>query len=375
MINTRDFFDHLKTEKINFFTGVPDSLLKDFCSYLFDNVNDENHIIAANEGSSIALAVGNYLSTGNIPLVYMQNSGFGNTVNPLMSLADDMVYGIPMVLMIGWRGEPGLKDEPQHLRQGMISEDILKSMKIPYRVLDKDSDFKKIISDSVKISKRKSKPFALLVKKNSFEKYELKNKISTNFQMNREDVINCLIKSFKDKDIIISTTGKTSRELFECRVKNKMSHKKDFLTVGSMGHTSSIALGIALVKKDRNVYCIDGDGSVIMHMGNLSSIANFPKLHNFRHIVINNGAHDSVGGQPTVGFKIDFCKIAKSCGYKYVKSVKTKSKLDIELAKISNIKSTVFLEVCVNKGSRPDLGRPTNSPTINKKLFTDFLNE
>ena len=367
MINCKDFYNLLTKNGIDFFTGVPDSLLKDFCVYLTDNSN--NHVIAANEGNAIALATGYHLATGKIGLVYMQNSGIGNAINPLLSLADPEVYNIPMLLLIGWRGEPGKKDEPQHIKQGKITLDILDTLKIPYAVLlnsIEDLEKKINISDI-------NSPYALVVRKGTFEQYKLQKEMGTNYELTREDAIKLVVYSLDKQDIVVSTTGKTSRELFEYREALNQGYERDFLTVGSMGHSSSIALGIALQKPDRNVYCLDGDGSVIMHMGSLAIIGQ-QKPKNFKHIIFNNGCHESVGGQPTAGFEIDFPAIANACGYKLALKVETvdEIKRGINSLKLLN-RGPGLLEIRVNKDSRLDLGRPTTTPIENKEDFMKFL--
>ena len=315
MIKAKFLYDSFKRNGVDFFTGVPDSLLKDFCSYVSDNSSTENHIISANEGGAIALAMGHYLATSKVPLVYMQNSGFGNIINPLLSLADRKVYSIPMLLIIGWRGEPGVKDEPQHVKQGEVSETLLKTLDIPYLIIsDKTENIDKVISGAIMKAKQNNEPFAILVRKGTFEPYVLKNKIVTNFDLNRESAIIKASDLLNDSDIVVATTGKTSRELFEYRAGKTAGHQRDFLTVGGMGHANQIALGIAVAKPKRTVYCFDGDGAALMHTGSLGIIGEL-KPKNFKHIIFNNGAHDSVGGQPTIGFNIDFCKIAESFNY------------------------------------------------------------
>jgi len=372
MISPKNFYETLKENGIDFFTGVPDSLLKDFCAYIADNTSNEKNIIAANEGNAIALAAGYHLATGKIGLVYMQNSGLGNTVNPLTSLVDKEVYSIPMLLLIGWRGEPGVKDEPQHVKMGKTTLEILDVLRIPYKILD--NDFEKIITEAKNHFEGNKTPFAIVVRKNSFEKYELKNKKETSFELNREEALKIIVPLLNQKDIVVSTTGKTSRELFELREANKQGHEKDFLTVGSMGHSSSIALGIALEKPNRTVYCFDGDGALIMHMGVLSIIGQL-KLKNFKHIVFNNFAHDSVGGQPTSSYNINIPEIAKANGYKEAFSVKTNKDIENKIKKIKESVGPVLLEIKVNKGARKDLGRPTTTPIQNKKDFMNFIQE
>ena len=375
MLNSKKIFDYLFEKEVKFFTGVPDSLLKNFCSYITDHTDKTNHIIAANEGNALSLGIGYHLSTNKIPLVYMQNSGLGNIINPLLSLADNDVYSTQALLMIGWRGEPGVKDEPQHKKQGRITLDLLDTMEVPYEVLSADDTEQTAIekiSSIINLIKEHGKVSALIVKKNTFEKYSLNKIRKTSYDMYREDAIKIIIDELTNKDIFISTTGVTSRELFEYREELGQSHENDFYTVGGMGHASQIALGVALQNKKNEVYCLDGDGALLMHMGSAAIIAQ-QDCDNYKHILFNNGAHDSVGGQPTVGFEIDFQSIAKSCGYKNVLYADNKNDLKRSLEKMKGLDSCCFLEIKVNKGFRANLGRPTTSPIDNKKSFMSFL--
>jgi phosphonopyruvate decarboxylase len=373
MIKPEIFFKKLVKSKIDFFVGVPDSLLSDICAYITDNVSPSKHIITANEGNAIANAVGYNLASGKIPLVYLQNSGLGNIINPILSIADDKVYSIPMIILMGWRGEPGVKDEPQHVRQGEVNEALLDAMQLPYTIMDNTSNSEIVIEQAIKIAVKFSKPYVILVRKDTFEKYKLVNDLRTSYPLVREDVVKMIVDALKKDDIVVSTTGKTSRELFEYRECLGHEHDKDFLTVGGMGHTSSIALGIAIEKKDRNVYCLDGDGSFIMHMGALAINGSIKELDNFKHIVINNGAHDSVGGQPTLGFQIDMVSIAKACGYSFATSAESIHSIKKSLENLANHKGRGFLEIKVNKGARENLGRPTTSTLENKIAFIKFL--
>ena len=375
MLNSKKIFDYLFEKEIKFYTGVPDSLLKNFCSYITDHTDKSNHIIAANEGNALSLGIGYHLSTNKIPLVYMQNSGLGNIINPLLSLADNDVYSTQALLMIGWRGEPGVKDEPQHKKQGRITLDLLDTMEVPYEVLSADDTEQTAIekiSSIINLIKEHGKVSALVVKKNTFEKYSLNKTMKTSYDMYREDAIKIIIDELTNKDIFISTTGVTSRELFEYREELGQSHENDFYTVGGMGHASQIALGVALHNKKNEVYCLDGDGALLMHMGSAAIVAQ-QDCDNYKHILFNNGAHDSVGGQPTVGFEIDFQSIAKSCGYKNVLYADNRNDLKKSLEKIKGLDSCCFLEIKVNKGFRANLGRPTTSPIDNKKSFMSFL--
>lgn len=376
MIKSESFYNKLKYYGTEFFTGVPDSLLKSFCAYITYNAGN-NNVIAANEGNAVGLAAGYYLATGKIPLVYMQNSGIGNAINPIVSLADKMVYEIPMLILIGYRGEPGKKDEPQHKKQGIITTGLIKTLGIKYEIIDENTDEAELnekLHKAYEYMKNEKVPFALIVKKGAFEEYILKNEESIEYEMTREKAVGIIIDEIEKNSVIVSTTGMTSRELFEIRERKNEGHMKDFLTVGSMGHASSIAMGIAMNKTDKNVYCLDGDGAAIMHMGAMAVIGS-RKLKNYTHIVINNGAHDSVGGQKTVGFNIVLTSIAEGCGYEKIFMCTTEEELRKILRKIRNSDKLSFIEVRVRKGARKNLGRPTMSPVKNKEDFMCYLNE
>ena len=375
MISSEFFFNACKDEGVDFFSGVPDSLLKNICSYITDNTPSENHIIAANEGNALAIGVGYHLSTGKVPLIYMQNSGLGNVINPLLSLADQDVYSVPLLMMIGWRGEPGVKDEPQHKKQGRVTVALLEAMEIPYKVLTADSNIEEAevtLKAMLSIAKKENKPCALLIKKGFFEDYKFQSDILYERPLYREQAIEIIVNNLNEPDIVVSTTGVASRELFEYREKLKSGHEKDFLTVGGMGHTSQIALGIALQKKNRQIYCLDGDGSLIMHMGTLAINASM-NCRNFKHIVFNNSAHDSVGGQPTVGDRIDIASIASNVGYQWVKMVSEESEIRLALNEMADVDTPALLEIQVKKGFRKDLGRPTTTPIQNKEIFMKFV--
>jgi phosphonopyruvate decarboxylase len=369
MIEAEYFYKKLVDSGVGFFSGVPDSLLKDFCAYITEKAGEQNHIIAVNEGAAVALACGYHLATGNISLVYMQNSGIGNAVNPLLSLADTEVYRIPLVLVIGWRGEPGVHDESQHVKQGKVTCSLLETMGIPYSVLENnEEDANRQIDTCFDTIKKTQSPYAFVIRKDTFASYTLQ-KEESKATMTREEAIE-LISSNRD-GIIVSTTGMISRELYELREKiSPVTHERDFLTVGSMGHASSIALSIALQKPQIQVTCLDGDGAALMHMGAFAAIGT-KKPRNFCHIVLNNGAHDSVGGQPTIAPFIDLPAIARACGYVHVFQAKTKDELKSILGKKDE--RLTFIEVMVKKGARKDLGRPKSSPIENKTAFMDYI--
>ncbi|MBC8216251.1 MAG: phosphonopyruvate decarboxylase [Candidatus Marinimicrobia bacterium] len=374
-IDPLKFYDILAEKGIDFFTGVPDSLLKQFCLCIDDKVSEDRHVISANEGNAIALAAGYHLGTGKTPLVYMQNSGLGNAVNPLLSLCDPDVYSIPLIIVVGWRGEPGVKDEPQHIKQGKVQLDLIKSLDIPFSIISKDEqDIDSKITEGVERAILANRPFVFVIKKGTFSNYLAENSSDSLKIMTREKALEIMLNQFPEDVIIVSTTGKTSREIFEIREKNGESHFKDFLTVGSMGHCSSIALGIAISNPERKVVCIDGDGALIMHMGSLSTVG---KLHpdNFYHILINNQVHESVGGQATSADTIDIPALVRANGYKNVLFTSDEKGLSAQVGEFIEGNGPNFLEVKVKPGSREDLGRPTVKPVDNKKAFMNYVQD
>ena len=353
MISPEGFVNTCRASGIGLFCGVPDSLLKSFCAFVTDNLGDR-HVIAANEGGAVALAAGHYLATGELACVYMQNSGQGNAVNPLASLADPDVYSIPMVLLVGWRGEPGVKDEPQHVKQGKITVSLLETLGIPVEILPDDEFLAQdVVTRMVTRAKEESRPVALVVRKGLFAECKLKSRRPDIADRRREAVIEEILGGLPQDAVVVSTTGMISREVYETRERRGEGHGRDFLTVGSMGHALMIALGIARSQPKRPVFCIDGDGASIMQMGNLA-IAGRSGCANLTHIVLNNAAHDSVGGQPTVGAEIDLEAIATACGY-------------------NSAGAPAFRVVKVAKGARADLGRPKERPQENKRLFMETL--
>ena len=367
MIEPQFFFEALRNRGIGFYAGVPDSLLANFCAYVDDQGGRDQHLITASEGNAVALAMGFHMATGKAAAVYMQNSGLGNAVNPLTSLADPEVYKVPMLLIIGWRGEPGIKDEPQHIKQGRITLSQLEVLEIPHWVLSADSDVKAILDAALDHMTAYSSPVALVVRKDTFASYKPKLKRSEFSTLMREAALERLLGLCSPDDLIVSTTGKTSREVFELRAKNGQA-QRDFLTVGGMGHTSSIALGVAIGQPQRRIVCLDGDGSLLMHMGAMPVIAGF-KPARFVHILLNNGSHESVGGQATAATNLDFGQLAKACGYARYEVANTLEGLQTAWAKIANTTGPVFLEVKIRNGSREDLGRPTSTAEHNKLAF------
>lgn len=360
----------------DFYTGVPDSQLKALCNYLMHTygIDPKHHVIAANEGNCTALAAGYHLATGKAPVVYMQNSGEGNIINPVASLLNDKVYAIPMIFVIGWRGEPGIHDEPQHIYQGEVTLKLLEDMGIHYFVIGKDTTEEEVSAAMQDFRKEldRGEDVAFVIRKGALS-YEEKVEYHNDNPMIREEIIRHIVQA-SGEDPIVSTTGKASRELFEIREHNGQSHKYDFLTVGSMGHSSSIALGVAVQKPGTKVWCVDGDGAVLMHMGSMAVLGSTaPK--NMVHIVINNGAHETVGGMPTVAANIDLVAIARACGYPNAVSVTAYETLDSELAVAKAKNELTFIEVKCGIGAREDLGRPTTTALENKQNFMEYLKE
>ncbi len=358
----------------DFYTGVPDSQLKALCNYLMATygIDPKHHVIAANEGNCTALAAGYHLATGKVPVVYMQNSGEGNIINPVASLLNDKVYAIPVVFIVGWRGEPGIHDEPQHIYQGEVTVKLLEDMDISTFIIGKettDEEAEKAM-ENFRTVLAAGKDVAFVIRKGALTdapKVEYKNENA----MVREEIIQHIVKA-SGEDPIVSTTGKASRELFETRVANGQSHKYDFLTVGSMGHSSSIALGVAINKPEQRIWCVDGDGAVLMHMGSMAVMgANKPK--NLIHVVINNAAHETVGGMPTVAGQIDLVAIAKACGYPNAVCVDTFEALDRELEAAKSRNELSLIEVKCSIGAREDLGRPTTTALENKQSFMGYI--
>ena len=370
----------MKVEKLaeiigsDFYTGVPDSQLKALCNYLMAKygIDPRHHVIAANEGNCTALAAGYHLATGKVPVVYMQNSGEGNIINPAASLLNDKVYAIPVVFIIGWRGEPGIHDEPQHIYQGEVTVKLLEDMGIDNFIIGKETSDDEVVMamEKFRTTLAAGKDVAFVIRKGALTDapdVEYRNDNT----MVREEIIRHIVKA-SGEDPIVSTTGKASRELFEIRAANGQSHKYDFLTVGSMGHSSSIALGVAVNKPGQRIWCVDGDGAVLMHMGSMAVLgANSPK--NLIHVVINNAAHETVGGMPTVAGSIDLVAIAKACGYPNAVCADNFDDLDKELERAKGRNELSFIEVRCSIGAREDLGRPTTTALENKNNFMDYL--
>ncbi|MEC5341257.1 phosphonopyruvate decarboxylase [Brenneria populi] len=380
MIVANDFIELLHKHKVEFYTGVPDSLLKELCRAISAAGEHISHITACNEGAAMGIAIGHHLSTGRIPAIYLQNSGLGNLINPFCSLSDTRVYAIPALLIIGWRGEltssgEQLHDEPQHVKQGQVTLSLLETLDIPYQVVDgKQDDWPEKVVSLLKRAEQEQRVVALVCRKNSFaptqsERY-VANPAAEQGVMTREEILSCCLDMLPPALPIVGTTGMLSRELYELRERRRCGHEKDFLTVGGMGHASQIALGIALANPQRRVVCLDGDGAMLMHLGGLTNTA---RVNNILHIVINNGAHASVGGQPTMAAHLRLADIAKASGYSHAQTVTAPQELSRALAHALSRRQNAFIEVLCRAGHRADLGRPKRTPGENKTDFMRFL--
>lgn len=364
----------LDEQGLSFYTGVPDSLLKSLGSHIMASLPREQHVIAANEGAAVGIAIGHYLRTREPAVVYLQNSGFGNMVNPLLSLADADVYGIPLVIVCGWRGQPGVKDEPQHVKQGRVMTALLDAIELPWEILPKDpGDAEQSVKRAVSMATGRGGPYVLLVEKGTFGDTSPATPTALAEGLpSREDALTALTNAIGDGVTIVSTTGMLSRELFEHRVRTGTDGSRDFLTVGGMGHASSIALGVAMREPDREVWCFDGDGALLMHMGSLAVIADHAP-QSYYHVVFNNGVHDSVGGQPTSIDHVDVAAAARATGYRYAASTDDLDSLADAVAALRRHGGPSLLEIRVRPGNRPDIGRPTHTPQESKRAFMGAL--
>jgi phosphonopyruvate decarboxylase len=373
MLDCSVIFGALHDAGIGFFAGVPDSVLKHLCAYIADHTDAQRHIVAANEGGAVALAAGYHLATGGCACVYSQNAGQGNAINPLTSLADPEVYGIPMLLVLGWRGEPDTHDEPQHRKQGRVTIPLLQALEIPWTILpDDEAVAVACVRRAVKTARERSGPFAIVVRDGTLAPYQLHTTDPNRYVLSREDALTLIVDRLDARDVLVATTGKLSRELYEYRVSRGEDPGRDFLTVGSMGHASQIALGIAIARPQRRVVCLDGDGALLMHMGALAVIGKRAPA-NYLHVVFNNGAHESVGGQPTAGFSADLAGVAKSCGYQWAGCADTARELTAALGTLKARDGPQLLEVRLALGARANLGRPQTTPVQNKRRFMEFL--
>ena len=370
------FMSILGTLGVNFYSGVPDSLLSPFCDHLISEYGvSENHIVAANEGAAVGLAAGHYLATNKPAVVYMQNSGIGNAVNPICSLLHKDVYSIPAVFVIGWRGEPNTKDEPQHVFQGKITLQLLDLMEIPYVVVSEDTAHQDLLDKSKEFNEhiKSGRSVAFVIRKSAL-KSDHAQKYKSDEDMSREQILSHIVSTSEKSDVFVCTTGKLSREMYEIRDQLGEKHDRDFLTVGSMGHSISIAHGIALAHKQKRIYCLDGDGAILMHMGSLA-VTGVHSPNNLIHIVFNNGAHETVGGIPTVSTHLNLSEVSQKLGYTHSYQVKNESELLKTLSEIKNLEAPIFIEAICNLESRNNLGRPTTSPIQNKDAFMNFLSE
>ena len=355
MVDQKQLFDALGKMGIDFFTGVPDSLLNDFCLYMVKNIPDGQHVMAANEGNAIGIAAGHYMASGNIPVVYMQNSGIGNATNPLLSLTHDCVYGIPMVLVIGWRGDPAIGDHAQHKKQGELTPVLMKDMDIPYEILDAEDTVVEKFAWAVNKAKEISSPVALIAKKAILTEKIKKQVYPESPLMNREEAVSAVIEVLGIEAVYLGTTGRATREVHEQLKAHGVGEGHEFQNVGSMGHVSSVGLGIALARPEQKVVVFDGDAAAVMHLGALATNCRY-KAGNMIHIVLNNGVNESVGGQPSAGYVVNLTTIAEACGYHTPgHPVETKEELQKIVREQGSGEMPLFIDVHVRQGIRSDM--------------------
>lgn len=373
MIDPARFLEVCREHGVSFYTGVPDSLLKELNSQIMAGLPRERHIIAANEGAAMGIAIGHYLRTRAPAAVYLQNSGFGNLVNPLLSLADPDVYGVPMLLIVGWRGQVGVSDEPQHVKQGRVMAPLLEALELPWAVLPTEpAEAEQCLKRAIATAVERTCPYVLMVEKGTFRSASARPAATaTDGLATREQALTALVDAVGEAAVIVATTGMLSRELFEYRVRTR-GGRRDFLTVGGMGHASSIALGVAMREPEREVWCLDGDGALLMHLGSLAVIADHAPPRYF-HVVFNNGVHDSVGGQPTSIGAVDIPAAARALGYRHAEATFEPAALAAAVAALRDHGGPSLLELRVRPGNRPGLGRPTRTPAQSKHAFMSAL--
>lgn len=373
MVNQKDLFDVLCNMGVDFFTGVPDSLLNDFCLYMTNNFAPRQHVMAANEGNAIAIAAGHYMATGKLPLVYMQNSGIGNATNPLLSLTHDCVYGIPMLLVIGWRGDPSINDHAQHKKQGELTPVLMNDMDIPYEILDDENTVIDKFRWAANQARENSSPVALIAKKAILAQKEKKQHYPDSPLMNREEAVSAVMDVFGEDAIYLGTTGRATREVHEQLKMHGIGGGHEWQNVGSMGHVSSVGLGLALARPDKKIVVIDGDAAAVMHMGAMATNCRY-KAANLIHIVLNNGVNESVGGQESAGQLINLTGVAEACGYRNVgHAVKTKEELQQILKTLPGDDMPTFIDVYVRQGIRPDMPKLNINHKTQKEALMNYL--
>lgn len=374
MVNQKDLFEALDATGVDFFTGVPDSLLNDFCLYLTNNMTSKQHVMAANEGNAIAIAAGHYMATGKLPLVYMQNSGIGNATNPLLSLTHDCVYGIPMLLVIGWRGDPAINDHAQHRKQGELTPVLMKDMDIPYEILDDETTVIEKFRWAADKAREISSPVALIAKKAILTQKEKKQQYPESSLMNREEAVAAVVDVLGEDAIYLGTTGRATREVHEQLKEHGVSAGHEFQNVGSMGHVSSVGLGLAIACPEKKIVVFDGDAATIMHMGALATNSRY-KAGNMIHVVLNNGVNESVGGQPSAGYVVNLTGVAAACGYRTPgHAIDTKEELQRIIRDYTIGESPLFIDVHVRQGIRPDMPKlGIDHKAVKQELMKNLL--
>ncbi len=374
------FVDQLAALGVRFVAGVPDTILCELAGRLGAPDSPLRHLVACNEGAAVAAAIGHHLASGAVAAVYLQNSGLGHAANPLASLAAPEVCSIPLLLLVGWRGELAddgtqLADEPQHRLQGRLTPAQLDLLGIAHETLGPaDSDPAAALRRLLRLALRRQRPVALLLRRGTFAPAPAGSVgpplAAGAPQMSREQAIEACLRALPAGAATVATTGMASRELFDLRRRRGEPHDLDFLVVGAMGHASHVALGLCCADPGRPVLCLDGDGAALMHLGALASCAGARGL---LHVVLNNGAHESVGCQPTSAPALRLAALARACGYARVATVRSAASLEAAVRDFLEGGQSGFIEAVCRVGHRADLGRPALAPREAARQFMRAL--
>jgi phosphonopyruvate decarboxylase len=362
----RGLVDVLVSCGVRFATGVPDSLLAPLCDQV-DDRRSIQHIIAASEGSALALGGGHYLATGQRPLIYMQNSGLPNAINPYLSMCHPSAYAIPSIWVIGWRGEPGVPDEPQHRAIGAATEGLLALLNVPVFML-RSGDADELDRLEAWMQDREQGTVAVLVSARAVDADRRAPRRLEARPLKRREVLEHLVTGLDEEDTIFAGIGHVGRELLAVRGGAPTEFAGDLLCVGGMGHASQFALGFALARPERRVWCLDGDGAFTMHMGACSWLTRHPEQR-FIHVLFDNGVHASVGGQPVCGQAVDFGRIAGALGYQHIERVSTLPAAQAALDQARARRAPTFLWCMVDERSASGLPRPRLELAARRELF------
>ncbi|RUT02765.1 thiamine pyrophosphate enzyme [Dulcicalothrix desertica PCC 7102] len=380
MIKASEFVEAARKLGFEGYTGVPCSFLTPFINYV---INDEKltYISSANEGDALATAAGMVIG-GKRAVVMMQNSGLGNAVSPITSLA--YIFKIPVLIICTLRGDAEFKDEPQHELMGRITGKLLETMEVPWEFFPHDAgDILPVLAHADNYMRTEHRPYALVMRKGTVAPNALRNKVNTTIESEKLVFINTDIKNNissrnqalkaivrltnPEETVIIATTGYTGRELFAC-----FDRANHFYMVGSMGCASSLGLGLSLARPDLKVVVIDGDGAALMRMGNFATIGAYGGA-NFIHILLDNEVHDSTGAQSTVSAGVSFAKIAEACGYGAVFAGNDVALID-KLFATSTQNKPLFAHLKIRAGTLDNLPRPNLTATDVLRRLMNYIN-